>query len=67
MDSAAVIDTESANEQIRAALLKQPVNRSYDDLLLLKSWLGKTEFMVKNLDGIVNPQQVLAMTLSHHL
>lgn len=51
-------DIEKNNEQIRVVLLKTAESRSYDDLLLLKSFLLRTEFMSKNLDGIVNPKQM---------
>ena len=46
------------NEQLRYVLLKNPENRSYDDLLVLKGFIGRTEFMQKNLAGIVNPKQM---------
>lgn len=52
------MDDYASNEEIRHALAKAPTNRSHDDLLLLKSWIVRSEFMLKNLDGIINPQQM---------
>ena len=49
---------ENNNEQLRFVLLKNPENRSYDDLLVLKGFISRTEFMLKNLAGIVNPKQM---------
>jgi CRP-like cAMP-binding protein len=48
----------SNNEQLRYVLLKNPENRSYDDLLVLKGFIVRSEFMQKNLAGIVNPKQM---------
>lgn len=45
-------------EQILNALQKLPLARSYDDLLLLKSYISKTEFITKDLAGVVNPRQM---------
>lgn len=55
MDDAAIAGN---NEQLRFVLLKNPENRSYDDLLVLKGFIARTEFMQKNLAGIVNPKQM---------
>jgi CRP-like cAMP-binding protein len=44
--------------QLRQALLKPQASRSHDDLLLLKSYIGRTEIITKDLDGIANPRQV---------
>jgi CRP-like cAMP-binding protein len=49
---------DQKNEQLRTVLLKNPEHRSYDDLLVLKGFMSKTEFMMKNLAGIVNPKQM---------
>eukprot|EP01038_Epipyxis_sp_PR26KG_P005674 gene5674-7832_t len=49
---------EQILEQIRLALLKSPQSRSFDDLLLLKSYLMRTELVTKNLMGIINPRQM---------
>ena len=49
---------ENNNEQLRYVLLKNPGNRSYDDLLVLKGFISRTEFKLKNLAGIVNPKQM---------
>lgn len=46
------------NEQLRHVLLKNPENRSYDDLLVLKGFVTRTEFMQKHLAGIINPKQM---------
>jgi hypothetical protein len=45
-------------EQMRMALLKIPSSRSYDDLLLIKSYLSRTEFIQKTLAGVANPRQM---------
>lgn len=45
-------------EQIKLALLKSSSSRSYDDLLLLKYYLTRTEFIQKTLAGIANPRQM---------
>ena len=45
-------------EQILNALKKPALARSYDDLLLLKSYISKTEFITKDLHGVVNPRQM---------
>jgi CRP-like cAMP-binding protein len=45
-------------EQIINALKKLPLARSYDDLLLLKAYISKTEFITKDLAGVVNPRQM---------
>lgn len=45
-------------EQIKMALLKQPSTRSYDDLLLLKHYITRTEFIQKTLAGVANPRQM---------
>jgi CRP-like cAMP-binding protein len=45
-------------QQILTALKKPPLARSYDDLLLLKSYISKTEFITKDLAGVVNPRQM---------
>eukprot|EP01032_Pedospumella_encystans_P022055 gene22055-25004_t len=46
------------NDQLRQVLLKNPENRSYDDLLVLKGFITRTEFMQKHLAGIINPKQM---------
>jgi CRP-like cAMP-binding protein len=55
MDEKAIAEN---NEQLIHVLLKTPENRSYDDLLVLKGFMLRTEFMHKNLAGIVNPKQM---------
>ncbi|RYG70281.1 cyclic nucleotide-binding domain-containing protein [archaeon] len=54
-------------DQIRLALAKPSTNRSYDDLLLLKSYLSRTEFIQKTLAGVANPRQMndLCRNLGH--
>lgn len=49
--------TES-QDQIRLALLKPPMTRSYDDLLLLKSFLQKNSFLSTHLFNVFNPRQL---------
>lgn len=51
------MDTELAL-QIRIALSKTPQSRSYDDILLLKSYLSKTELVTKNLASLISPKQL---------
>ena len=46
------------NETVKNALRVMSEIRSYDDILLLKAWLMRTEFMSKNLAGIANPHQM---------
>lgn len=45
-------------DQVKLALTKAASNRSFDDVLLLKSYLSKTEFIATNLTGQVNPRQM---------
>lgn len=49
---------EISNDHLRSTLLKPPEIRSYDDLLLLKSFMMRTEFVIRHLDRIVNPRQM---------
>jgi len=44
--------------QIKQALTKSATSRSFDDILLLKSYVSQTEFVATNLTGIVNPNQM---------
>ena len=45
-------------ELIKLSLQKVAANRTFDDILLLKSYLSKTEFIKENFSGRVNPHQI---------
>jgi CRP-like cAMP-binding protein len=46
------------NEQMRFVLQKNPLTRSFDDLLILKGFMSRSDFMLKSLSGALNPKQV---------
>jgi hypothetical protein len=58
MESDANEDTDDLKTQLKMALVKPPSSRSYDDLLLLKQYIAKTEFITKHFAGIANPNQM---------
>ena len=60
ISSLSSIDTERPLpvELIKLALSKVAANRTFDDILLLKSYLSKTEFIKENFSGRVSPHQM---------
>lgn len=57
-DSALTSISPTYQAQLISALNKPALHRSYDDVLLLKSYVSKTEFITKSIVGVVGPRQM---------
>lgn len=60
VSSLSSLDTERPLpvELIKLALSKVAANRTFDDILLLKSYVSKTEFIKEKFSGRVSPHQM---------